>query len=526
MIRKVLLLFNTVRHLKPTQVWHQFYYRLKPVKPLAHYKSNVDKSFSRLNFHFEFEAQANVTEDNTFTFLNIVHQFTSEINWNLQDYGKLWDYNLQYFNWLNQSDLTDEFKQSCLLNINFWLENGKLKLEPYPVSLRLMNSIRYASQKNIVLKVKNEEALYKQLDYLSQHLEYHILGNHLLENAFALMMGGNAFNNKDWQDKAKQILLDELEEQILDDGAHFELSPMYHQIILFRVLELIEWYNPIADSAEFKSFLTEKAIAMLGWLKTITFKNGDIPHFNDSAFGISLSTEVLMKYAESLDLLPVEEVKLKASGYRKYNVEDYECIIDAGPVGPSYQPGHSHADALSFMLYYDHKPILVEVGTSTYQIGERRNYERSTAAHNTVVIANTNQSEVWGGFRVGKRANVKIAKEADFEFEADHDGYLSTFGVKHHRNFIFAKDEILINDKIEGKTGELYLHFAPGIELNVENLQCIEIVDIGKVALQNAKDVIIKDYSFADGYNRYQVAKVIVVSFNDSLTTTIQFKKK
>src|SRR5690606_1726695 len=124
------------------------------------------------------------------------------------------------------------------------LDNGKLLLEPYPVSLRSINVIRLCCFHEVTDSsiLKN---LHGELDFLSKRLEYHLLGNHLLENVFALMMGGVFFSNDTWVLKAKGILKEQLNEQILNDGGHFELSPMYHQIILFRLLELIDWYSKV-----------------------------------------------------------------------------------------------------------------------------------------------------------------------------------------------------------------------------------------------------------------------------------------
>lgn len=522
MINKIRLLFDTVRHLKFTQVFHQIYYRLRPTKTLAHYCPNDSepKLLNRLVFDFSFRVPEYAKTDLTFDFLNLSKQFSNEIDWDFQGYGKLWNYNLQYFNYLHQADLDNEIKDSWLLEINDWLVTGKLKLEPYPVSLRIMNTIRYYSSRgehnSLVVK-----SLYSQLNYLTKHLEYHLLGNHLLENAFALMMGGFMFNEKSWIDRAKKILNKELDEQILDDGGHFELSPMYHQIVLFRMLELIEWYgNSDQQDLVFMTFLKNKVNRMLGWLEKMTFGNGDIPHFNDSATGIALSSQELFQYAERLGLGRID-VDLNNSGYRRFIQGSYDCIIDVGAVGPSYQPGHSHADALSFVLYNKDKPLIVEAGTSTYQIGEKRNYERSTAAHNTVVVRNTNQSEVWGGFRVGKRAHVNILKEDTNQLLTEHNGYLHNFKVMHNRSFLFFEKEIRIKDEIGKENGTFYLHFHPECQVKVLTQNEIEIEGVGTIAFENANSLLLEKYEFADGYNQYLQATVLVVGFNNILNTSI-----
>src|SRR5690606_1356725 len=126
-----------------------------------------------------------------------------------------------------------------------------------------------------------------------------------------------------------------LEEQVLADGAHFELSPMYHQIIFFRLLELIDWYSKWKEKEQaFEDFLRSKASRMRSWLEHMSFKNGDIPHFNDSADGIAYSTSWLIAYAESLSIC-ASEIRLGESGYRSVVRGDYECKVDCAQLGPS-----------------------------------------------------------------------------------------------------------------------------------------------------------------------------------------------
>lgn len=526
MLSKARLLFDTVKHLKFTQIYHQIYYRLMKPKKLGYYSDSFKWSkFIAPNLKFVDPTAELITNNTRFNFLNLSKEFTQVIDWDFQEFGKLWNYNLQYFNYLQQSGLSNERKQFLIFDIVDWLESGRLRLEPYPVSLRVMNTIRYCSSANIQ-DSKILKPIYGQIRYLRSHLEYHLLGNHLLENAFALMMGGVAFNVVEWQDKAKEILEAELREQILDDGGHFELSPMYHQIILFRILELIEYYSlsPRVDEP-FLEFIKNKTNPMLSWLKAITFRNGDIPHLNDSADEITLRSTQLFEFAKTLGLEEPARIKLKTSGYRKFETQHYECVVDVGPVGPSYQPGHSHADALTFILYSQNRPVLVEAGTSTYQIGERRKYERSTAAHNTVVVGGRNQSEVWGGFRVGKRATVNILSENESTVIASHDGYYKAFGILHKRSFYFEENNLEIIDEIESIEGKFYLHFHPNCHVSLLDQFTVVVAGLIKIVFQGAQQIQLKDYMHADGYNRYSTAKELVVDFKDRLNTSIYFTK-
>src|SRR6185436_7069489 len=102
--------------------------------------------------------------------------------------------------------------------------------------------------------------------------------------------------------------------------------------------------------------------------------------------------------------LPCQDgiAQLEPSGYVRIQRDPVLVIFDAAPVGPDYLPGHAHADTLSFELSWGDRRVITNSGTSTYSVGPRRAWERSTAAHNTVEIDDENSSEVWGGFRVAR----------------------------------------------------------------------------------------------------------------------------
>jgi len=439
------------------------------------------------------------------------------------DNGKLWNYNLHYANYLLQEELPLSLRLKWLSSLHRKLETDSKGLEPYPVSLRLINAIRLIVKHDIKDKaiLNNIKA---EARFLSQRLEYHILGNHLLENAFALLLAGAFFGSRKWVNDAHRILAQELKEQVLKDGGHFELSPMYHQIILYRVLELTDWYPSWPEhNKEQLLFYRETAGKMLGWLKKMTFDNGDIPHFNDSADGIAYTSRQLFAYADYLQL-NTTEAPLSDSGYRSIGTSRYECRVDVGPAGPSYQPGHAHADALSFILYVDKKPFLVEQGTSTYQIGSPRLEERGTAAHNTVVLNKSNQSQVWSGFRVGRRATVFLHNDSLKNITASHNGYRNE-GWTHKRSFSFDEHKIIIEDQIDGKhnkTAESVarFHFHPDCSITIDGNKVI-VGNTAHILLDKNTYINYEKYKFATGFNLHIEGTVLEVGFQQTLKTVI-----
>ena len=528
-MRKFLRFLNTVKHLRFKQIVYQIFYKLS-VKirkrgGFFYLLSRPSKSYKLELLHSIVSFQSK--NEKSFTFLNQTYYFEEKIDWNYSKLGKLWTYNLTYFDFLQQNKMSSRMGEKLIHN--FIEQMGIIRdgLDPFPISLRGSNWIKFLSHH----KIKNQKidnALFAQYYILIKNLEFHLLGNHLLENAFSLLFGAFYFRNDKFYRKAKEILVKELKEQILEDGAHFELSPMYHQLMLYRVLDC---FNLIKHNTyknqELLVLFEEKAKIMLGWINTMTFKNGNIPLFNDSANGISPTTDQLNTYAKELCInheQPLYNNQLTTSGYRKYVQSSYELVVDIGDIGPDYIPGHAHADIFNFELYLGKKPFIVDTGISTYEKNAIRHMERSTASHNTVTINDTNQSQVWGGFRVGQRAKIIDLDEAENIIIATHDGY-KNLGIIHQRSFRSEKEKIEIIDNLIGKKvkGNAYFHLHPSItnivikkdKVNFLNLECQINFEGGSLNIE--KEI----YDYAFGFNKTQKSIVIIASFKKYLVTRI-----
>jgi uncharacterized heparinase superfamily protein len=311
-------------------------------------------------------------------------------------------------------------------------------------------------------KQKWLDSLAIQVRYLSNNLETHLLGNHLFVNAKALVFAGLFFEGKDadrWYQNGLNIIEKEVLEQVLADGGNFELSPMYHSLFLEDLLDLVNIHR--AYNKDVISGVKDKILPMFDWLNSMCHPDGGVSFFNDTAFGVAPSLNELLNYAERLNIKKVSEkvkvlVYLQDSGYIRVEKKDLVAILDVASIGPDYIPGHGHADVLSFELSLFGKRVIVNSGTSIYGVSSERHNQRSTLSHSTVVIDEKNSSEVWGGFRVARRANVLNVKtkqsDNDIEVSACHDGYKRLKGKPiHNREWIISKNEIIIKDKITGK---------------------------------------------------------------------------
>lgn len=535
MLKKIKTYYQTIKYLKWIQIKYRiWYYFFKPSLDSIIIKDTI--TTVHLNMSPSIPSYSTYLGNKHFSFLNLKTHFKEKIDWNYNKHGKLWTYNLNYFEFLGQENMSKNDGLELIHDFISQKEKIKDGLEPYPISLRIIFWIKFII-KHDIKDSKITHFLYQQLQLLSKKPEYHLMGNHLLENGFSLLFGAYFFNHKEIFQQAKKILLQELYEQILADGAHFELSPMYHQTILFRILDSINLLknntSQINDDDVLLQYLIKQAKKMSAWIKEITFKNGDIPLVNDSCTEIAPTTASLLKYAQRLQI-EIQEISLSQCGYRKFQNDLFEIVIDVGNIGPDYIPGHAHSDTFNFVLYQNQQPLIIDTGISTYEKNKRRNIERSTTSHNTVMIDNKEQSQIWGGFRVAKRAKIIQLEESENEIKASHNGY-KNINTTHERKFCFSKNQIIIHDIINHHHPcKAFFHFHPNIKFWKEENSIVW--DKGKIlfkqpspnidvkhSLRNDTLFSIEPYFLATGFNQTQKAQRISVHFSHYLLTEIYF---
>jgi uncharacterized heparinase superfamily protein len=428
-----------------------------------------------------------MTGPSSFVFLNEAGTLENAAGWNDVRRSKLWLYNLHYFDDLSAP--VDSQRTLWHRNlISRWIVgnppgegNG---WEPYPLSIRIVNWIKWALTGN-TLDPQALASLSLQASALEQRIEWHILGNHLWANAKALIFAGAFFSGPEagrWLHTGLAILEDELGEQILADGGHFERSPMYHAILLEDVLDLLNLgmaYPGLLDS-RFQSRLAETANRMRGWLRVMCHPDGTISFFNDAAFAIAAEPAAIESYAARLGLrtladTPASLTHLDPSGYVRMDRGGAVALLDCAPIGPDYLPGHAHADTLSFELSLRGERIIVNGGTSVYGTGPDRQRERATPAHSTVTVDEENSSEVWGGFRVARRARltgVEVSSASDAgTVTASHDGYSRLKGRNiHTRTWRMSDCALSIRDSVTGpyRSAIARFHLSPAVTVTVD----------------------------------------------------------
>jgi heparinase II/III-like protein len=526
---RALLIARTVRHLRPSQFFYWPLRRLQRLlipslpavaEPIT--RTRRDQLAQTIVAWGAGDAEARIRHaeeilDDTFRFLNHTERLAA-IDWRRRYVGHLWSYHLHYFDyaldlaWAGRLTEDTRFARRFEALAESWMTGSRPGegdgWESYPLSVRAVNwtyaLLLLGDRLAVGFRARAAESLFTQLAFLERRLERHLRANHLQKNLQALTLGGLLFEGSRaarWRSHAAAELWEQLEEQVLSDGGHFERSPMYHAIALADFLETAAllrsagevWPAPAVDRLR-------RMVIALGLLGR---PDGSLHLFNDAANGIAPGRDYLKSLAALVLSQEIPVVRgasaLPDTGYFGFAnpVSGDRFLIDCGAPGPSYQPAHAHCDLLSFELDLGGRPVVSDSGVSGYEGDPLREYVRSTRAHNTVMIGGREQSEVWGTFRVGRRAEVIGAEQAavgaGYRFTGAYRPYHDAHAV-HRRTVEKTQEGWCVTDEVEGAVGQVlesFLHVRPDFTLRA---------DAGRIILRAGDIEILVEPFGVDGF--------------------------
>ena len=505
------LAYHTIRNMKPVQIAGIIERRLRhavvprlPADFNARYERRVPDELAitpepiRANLtklreslteaeRARYREAASEAANGRFTFLDRTIDFGDRIDWNherFDEYPRLWRLKLesfQGFEWLvmsEESAFSVDDQRAALERQAFeWDAANPIGEGPYlrrswiphAVSLRVLHWCRYAAWcagDKVAVPDRLLRIIYKNALFLENHVEHDIGGNHVIENAVALIAAGVLFGDHDtgWESMGLDLLDEAAQKQFLADGGHFERSPMYHITVLRRYATA---YDLLSSSELQTTVIETTAEHAMGFLSQLIKPAGRIPLLNDSVYGEAIEATTCLAYCRACSLTPTERSLRQpdSSGYRTLSTDTGTLLFDVGDVGPPHLPAHSHNDQLSVLLWVDGDPVLTDTGVYDYEANERRQYARSVAAHNTAQYDGTEPIPIGGSFLMGKRTSVSVAVDEPGRIEARHSRRSVAGPSYDHRRTVATTDSGWeIADTVTGDPGATYTvryHFHP-----------------------------------------------------------------
>jgi uncharacterized heparinase superfamily protein len=360
----------------------------------------------------------------------------------------------------------------------------------YPLSSRAVMWMQQFSERRHRLAPAFKErlltSLANQIGFLRRNLELDIRGNHLIKDLRALLWASAFFDGaaaREWGACAEPLLENELKEQVLRDGMHFERSPAYHCQVFGDLLDCFV----VLDKGPLKDLLQDKLSAMAQVTVDMTHPDGLTSLFSDGGLHMTHAPGTLLNAWATVtndSVRPRRTFYLKEAGYCGLRLENSLILLDCGQIAPDTLPAHGHGDIFSFEWSVNGHRLIVDSGVFEYRAGPCRDYVRGTRAHNTVVVNGVDQCEFFGSFRVGRRARVHDVSWEElpdgFVLSGRHDGYARLDGQPIHERVVKACDSLIeVRDVVTGGTGQavearLLLHPEADIK-TCEHGACLEM---------------------------------------------------
>lgn len=462
----VLRLARTVRHLSPVQIGHRLRLRARAFAgqswpeaagrraarragavPPARAAAAPDRDLLRPCDPFLIEERAEAVAAGRFAFVGLERQLGARPFPAPTDVPLLWAYHLEYMDylldlaWSGHADVVERLVRQRLGTEDVPRLSAT---HPYPASRRTAAWARARAAGGGAARSALALGMWTWAHRVRANLERDVGGNHLLENGLALVLAGAAFRGgaaRRLLETGSRILEAGVREQVLPDGGHYELSPHYHARVLSVLTE-----GGLAMSGAGRAPARDywPAVArMASYLRDVLDPDGQIPLLGDSVREEELEPMRLFDaVASRVPERPPPPVRgdrlLGGSGLvvLEDREERHRLLLDAGPTCPPRLPAHGQADTFTFELHASGRPFVVDPGVYEYAAGPMRDWCRSTRAHSTVEVGGENSSEVWGSFRIGRRARIVDRRFAldrgRGTFVAEHDGY-AHLGVRHRR---------------------------------------------------------------------------------------------
>ncbi len=465
----------------------------------------------------QYRDTVSAAADGRFTFLNRTLDLGDPIDWErdaIDSHPIFWRLKLEAFEQFERVALVADspsavegVRSAFERQLSSWVDENPIGEDrylrrswiPHSVSLRVLNWSRYAAwcsgDPDVTVPEELHRAIYKNALFLENHVEHEIGGNHLIENAAALLTAGVLFSDHDtgWERIGLELLRRAARTQFLPDGAHFERSPMYHVTVLRRYATA---YDLLSQADLPTTIVGGTAEYAMGWLSRLVEPSGSIPLLNDAVNGEALEAETCLAYCRACGIEPRFRSMRHpdGAGYRPLSTDAGTLLFDVGTVGPPHLPAHSHNDQLSVLLWMDGTPVLADTGVYDYGANERRRYCRSVAAHNTAQYDDVEPIPLGGSYMMGKRTSVSVTADAPGRIEARHARRSFTGpSYEHRRTVTTVGSGWRVRDSVDGDADATYTvryHFHPEVDV-----VSFEGTDAGVVVLTDDRRIARVEFS-------------------------------
>lgn len=361
-----------------------------------------------------------------------------------------WARELHGFGWLRHLRAADDHisREHARALVRDWIElHGTIDGLPWRSEVVARRLISWLSQAPVLLEGANEEffelvmsSLARQMRYLRASYSKAPDGAPRLLCLIALVLAGLcAASEPNYVSEHGVPLQTELERQILADGGHVSRDPGALIELLLDFLPLRQCF--VARDLKPPQALIAAIDRMMPMVRFFRMGDGQLAHFNGMGWTQTDGLATALAYDDAQGKPLVHAVP---SGYCRLARGDLILLADVGAAPPLAVSRAAHGGCLAFELSAGADLIVVNCGSPAAAAEDWRQPSRSTAAHSTVIVADTSSSQmvptsadgslVDAGLLGPDAVECQIVEEdGGIALRAYHDGYRARYGIIHER---------------------------------------------------------------------------------------------
>jgi len=498
--------------------------------PILHkfsYPKELKNLVKELNFgkKYAHDIKNSKTSPNKIFTIELI---TFKLNSEIKDIWKLsFDDNEEFlylhrWHWLlNNSSIKENNKEDLMIwgvyQIRSWIRfhksNRKLPpMDAYSIGERISNSLLFfrhcsGSWNNVPEDIKSN--ITQMVGDLVTRIEYYpndLGGNHVLNNARAIILASYTIQNNKLLEVGKFILFERLEKIFDNHGFCREGSSHYHFLLTrwlleirmasveFDDLDLVEkisvFINRALKALEFFIVSTKKNVSfpLYGdispdcppdWLKNLIFSKlvGYSKHSNSSDWASLYKNFELPKKYEQYEDKEITNNK----DWTRVDFKGWNLIIHHEDTNRKSIASHAHSDFSAFVLYYQGKELLIDPGRYSYS-GSREGFSNEASKSHNIINIDMFPPSLSKGDRLlpkeykNKKFSIKITKLKNKVLVImEHTGFkrLKSKVNKHIRTFEIYENKFVLKDNISGDgihLVEQFFHFGDVLSNNNNNL--------------------------------------------------------
>ena len=263
-----------------------------------------------------------------------------------------------------------------------------------------------------------------------------------------------------------------------EDGGLISRTPHEQMLLVDRLSLLRAAY--FAAKQSLPDTIEAAAAAALAALHGVTMGDGTLSSWQGGNPGDAARLAALVEGC-GLRARPLRQAR--GWGYHRMSALGTVLVMDAAPPPPAKMTSTGCASTLAFEMSDGAQRLVINCGgpapLPTGLPADLVEGLRTTAAHSTLVISDTNSTAIMPDGSLGKGAeDVTVDRSEDNDcsrLEASHDGYVRGFGLVHKRSLMLGNDgkELRGADQLIAKGRKkirdavpyaIRFHLAPGVE--------------------------------------------------------------